>query len=65
MITKIKNFFIGSYEEFRKVIWPSRPELISHTIIVIISIFVAMAVVAAADYGLFTLVQKLILGNGA
>jgi len=65
MITKIKNFFIGSYAEFRKVIWPSRAELISHTIIVIISIFAAMSIIAAVDYGLFTLVQKLILGNGA
>lgn len=62
MFSKIKNFFIGSYEEFRKVIWPSRQELISHTVVVIISIFVAMAIVAAVDYGLFTLVQKLIIG---
>lgn len=62
MFTKIKNFFIGSYEEFRKVIWPSREELISHTIIVVISIFVAMAIIAAVDFGLFTLVQKLIIG---
>lgn len=64
MFIKIKNFFVGSYEEFRKVIWPSRAEVISHTIIVIISIFVAMAIIAAVDYGLFTLLQKIIIGNG-
>lgn len=63
MFTKIKNFFTGSYEEFKKVVWPSRQEVISHTIIVIISIFVSMAIIAAVDYGLFTLVQKVIIGN--
>lgn len=61
MFIKIKNFFTGSYEEFRKVVWPSRKEVISHTLIVIISIFVSMAIIASVDYGLFYLVQNLIL----
>jgi len=60
MITTIKNFFIGSYEEFHKVIWPSRQEVISHTLIVIVSIFVSMTIIAVIDLGLFTLVQMLI-----
>ena len=64
MFKTIKNFFIGSYEEFKKVIWPSRQEVISHTVVVIISIFVAMAIVAAIDYGLFSLVQMIIEKNG-
>ena len=60
MINGVKNFFSGSYEEFRKVVWPSRKEVISHTVIVIVSIFVSMAIVAAIDFGLFTVVQMLI-----
>lgn len=60
MIAKISNFFLLSFEELKKVIWPSRKELISHTIIVILSVAVSMAIIAAIDYGLFVLVQWLI-----
>jgi len=60
MITKIKNFFINSFEELKKVVWPSRREVISHTIIVIVSTIVAMAIIAVLDFGLFNLVQLLI-----
>lgn len=63
MIKTIKNFFIGSYEEFRKVIWPSRREVTSHTVIVVVSTVVAMALIAAADFGLFSLVQMLVQGK--
>lgn len=60
MIERIKNFFIGSYDELKKVVWPTRKEVISHTIIVIISIGVAMGILIAVDYGLFNLMQYLI-----
>jgi preprotein translocase subunit SecE len=60
MIGKIQNFFIGSYEELKKVVWPSRQVVTSHTVIVIVSIAVSMALVAAIDYGLFSAVQWLI-----
>ena len=60
MFTRIKNFFTGSYDEFKKVVWPSRQTVISHTVIVIISMVVAMAIIAALDFGLFSLVQSLI-----
>lgn len=63
MISSIKNFFLGSYAEFRKVVWPSRKVVVSHTIIVVIATAVAMALIAAADLGLFTLVQMLIQGK--
>jgi len=60
MIQRIKNFFIGSFEELKKVVWPNRREVISHTIIVIVSTAVSMAIIAAIDFGLFNLVQLLI-----
>lgn len=63
MIQKIINYFTSSYEEMRKVIWPNRQEVISHTIIVVSSIIVSMAVIAAIDYGLFNLIQILIYGS--
>jgi len=60
MFTKIKAFFIGSYAEFKKVIWPSRKQVISHTLIVLISMFVAMAITAVIDLGFFTILGKII-----
>ena len=60
MIEKIKNFFIGSYEELKKVIWPSRQTVISHTVIVILAVIITMIIVIAIDRGLETGVQWLI-----
>ncbi|MEI6040376.1 MAG: preprotein translocase subunit SecE [Candidatus Berkelbacteria bacterium] len=60
MIESIQKFFIGSYEELKKVVWPSRKVVINHTIIVIVSVVVSMAILVALDYGLFSVVQKLI-----
>lgn len=60
MIQKITNYFVSSYEEMRKVIWPNRNEVTSHSIIVVLSILISMGIIAAIDYGLFNLLQKLI-----
>jgi len=60
MFGAIKNYFTTSYQEMRKVIWPNRQEVTSHTIIVTLAIIVSMAIIAALDYGLFNLVQYLI-----
>jgi len=60
MFGKISNFFISSYEELKKVVWPKREIVISHTIIVILSIIVAMAIISLIDYGLFSVIQWLI-----
>ena len=57
MIEKIKNFFLGSWVELQKVVWPSRKTVISHTVIVIVSIGVAMAIIALIDLGLSALIQ--------
>jgi preprotein translocase SecE subunit len=60
MIQKIINYFTSSYEESRKVVWPNRREVTSHSLIVILSIIISMAIIAAIDYGLFNLLQNLI-----
>lgn len=57
MITRALTFLKGSWFELKKVIWPSRQMVISHTIIVIFSIALAMIVVALIDYGLANLVR--------
>ena len=63
MIERIQNYFIGAYEELKKVIWPSKKVVISHTIMVIVSIAVAMAFVVLLDLAFSTIIQRLI--NGA
>ena len=60
MFSSIKNYFVTSYQEMRKVIWPNRQEVTSHTIIVILSIIISMAIIAAIDYGLFNVIEYLI-----
>lgn len=64
MFAKIINYFSSSFEELKKVVWPSRAEVTSHTIIVVLSIVVSMAIIALLDYGLFNLVEILIYKNG-
>lgn len=60
MIGKISNFFVSSFEELKKVIWPSRKELINHTIIVIISVAISMGILILIDLALSNGVQWLI-----
>lgn len=60
MINKIVNYFKNAYQEMRKVVWPSRQEVISHTVIVVIAIAVSLGVLALVDFGLFNLLQILI-----
>lgn len=60
MFSKIINYFTSSYEEMRKVIWPNRQEVISHTTIVVLAIIVSLVIIAALDYFFFNLFQKLV-----
>lgn len=59
MFGKIINYFTSSYQEMRKVIWPNRQEVISHSTIVVISIALSMVIIALFDYGLYVLFQRL------
>ena len=36
IVTKTKNYFLESYAEIRKVIWPGRKQTIDYTILVIV-----------------------------
>jgi len=60
MFGKITNYFKSSYEEMRKVIWPNRKEVTSHSMIVVLSIMISMAIIAAIDLMLFNLLEILI-----
>lgn len=60
MLSRVINYFTSSFEELKKVVWPSRQEVISHTIIVVLAIAISMAIIVLLDLGLFDIVERLI-----
>ena len=48
-----KSFLQGVKIEMKKVIWPTKKELINYTVMVIIATIIVMAIIAAAD-GVFS-----------
>ncbi|HTY73368.1 MAG TPA: preprotein translocase subunit SecE [Actinomycetes bacterium] len=45
--------------ELRKVVWPTRKELVTYTIVVVVFVSVLMGYVAVLDYGFGKLVLKI------
>lgn len=60
----IVNYFVSSWTELKKVNWPTKKEVLNHTIIVVISATLAIAITGAVDYGLTYLVQYLVQTRG-
>ncbi|MEK7096344.1 MAG: preprotein translocase subunit SecE [Patescibacteria group bacterium] len=56
----IVKYFIESWGELSKVTWPTRKQIINHTVIVLASVIIAMGVTATLDYGLSSLVQLIV-----
>lgn len=56
----ISDYFLGVWSELNKVTWPTRADVISHTVVVIVSVAVAVAVISALDFGLTKLVQYIV-----
>ncbi|MGA5301234.1 preprotein translocase subunit SecE [Nucisporomicrobium flavum] len=48
---RIGGFFREVVSELRKVIWPTRKELLTYTAVVIVFVTVMTAIVAVLDYG--------------
>ncbi len=55
------SYLADALGELRHVTWPSRKEVIRHTGIIIISVAVAMLVIAILDHGLDFLVNRFII----
>jgi len=54
------SFIREAYGELKRVVWPTRKEIISKTIIVVVSMIIIAAVIGAIDYGLSQGVSVLI-----
>ena len=60
----IVNYLVGSWSEIKKVSWPKNSDVLNHTIIVLISCAIAVAVTSAIDYGLTYMVQYIVERRG-
>lgn len=50
LVESLKNYFVGSYEEMKKVTWPTKEQTINYSLLVIgLSIGVAVFL-SALDY---------------
>lgn len=58
---KAKSFIKESYQEFRKVKWPSKDELIGLTIAVVVSSIILMIFLGIIDR-LFYMLIRLVMG---
>ena len=57
---KIINFLKESYGELKKVNWPTRDEVVSQTIVVVVSLAIVAITLAIIDFGAFKLIEKII-----
>jgi len=58
------KYFLDSYEELKKVSWPTRKQLIRDTLIVVVSSTVITAFVAVVDFGLSKVLEFLVSAQG-
>jgi preprotein translocase subunit SecE len=60
-IIKVASQFLRDTKtEFRKVKWPTRKELIASTTIVIILVVIAALYLSLVDFGLMTVINKIV-----
>jgi preprotein translocase subunit SecE len=60
MFKQTANFFKESYQEMKKVVWPTKKETLNHTLLVIIISLAIAVLLGAADY-LFTMILEKII----
>lgn len=55
---KLKNYFVGSFNEMKKVIWPNKKQIKTYTVIIVI-----MSLGVALFFGILDYVFNLGLGQ--
>lgn len=60
-MNKITAYFRGVITETKKVTWPTRKQVINHSIIVIVSVIIAMIIFGLIDFGLSKVLEALII----
>lgn len=57
MFVRLRNYFQTAYAELQKVIWPSRRDVVNHTMVIVLSVIGAIIFLGVIDY-LLTLFLK-------
>lgn len=65
MLVSFFSYIRESIGELNHVTWPTRREVIQHTVIILVSVSVATMIIASVDFGLNLLVNRLLLGSGS
>ena len=58
-LNSAKQYFVGVYNELKKVHWPGRTQLIAYTGVVLISIAIISGILWVFDWGLSFLMGRL------
>jgi len=61
---KVIKYFIDSYQELKKVTWPTRKQLVRDTLIVVVSSVVVTAFIGLVDLGLTKLLEYFVISKG-
>jgi preprotein translocase subunit SecE len=56
------RFLRETFDELRKVVWPTPQELYRYTLIVVFTVVVMAAFIGAVDYGLQQLAKRFVAG---
>lgn len=59
-IKLLVDYLVGAWDELKRVSWPSRKDVLNHTVVVITSLIIAIGMTSAIDYGLTFLIQFLV-----
>ena len=63
MTNKIRGFLQAVRGEMKKVTWPTRPEIVRSTIIVLVTIVIFAAVIGVMDTVLYQLIMRVFVGS--
>lgn len=61
LVRMIVQYFQGAYQEFRRVTWPTREQLVQYIVLVTATIVVSTVVLTGFDYGLQQLTTRYLI----
>ena len=59
-VTRVQEFCREVLAEFRRVAWPSRPELVNSTVVVLVVTLAVAFFLGAVDIGLARVVERIL-----
>lgn len=57
------NYFATAASELRKVVWPTRREVVNHTVVIVVTAVVCIIILGFLDYGLTSLLRLALVGQ--